>query len=77
MAAYDMAALIWLCYTVLAPSRSASLAAVRAQEGNSALEDARVPVVADSLLDSMDRTVERLLYPRDEVKVNVPAGTRP
>src|SRR5271157_5087746 len=73
MAAYDVAALIWLCYTVLAPSRSTVLAAVRTQEWNAALEDARVPAGADSLLDSMDRTVERLLYPGDEVKVNVPA----
>jgi len=75
MAAYDVAALIWLCYTVLAPSRSTVLAAVRTQEWNAALEDARVPAGADSLLDSMDRTVERLLYPGEEVKVNVPAGT--
>jgi hypothetical protein len=75
-AAYDVAALIWLGYTVLAPSRSSALAAMRSQEWNSALEDARVPVGADSLLDSMDRTVERLLYPPEEVKANVPAGTR-
>jgi hypothetical protein len=76
MAAYDVAALIWLAYTALAPSRSAALAAMRSQDWNSALEDARVPTGADSLLDSMDRTVERLLYPHDEVKANVPAGTR-
>src|SRR5271165_5942534 len=75
MGAYDVAALIWLYYTVLAPSRSTVLAAVRTQEWNAALEDARVPAGADSLLDSMDRTVERLLYPGEEVKVNVPAGT--
>ncbi len=74
--AYDLAALIWLGYTALAPSRSASLATMRSQEWNSALEDARVPVGADSLLDSMDRTVERLLYPREEVKANVSAVTR-
>src|SRR5271166_5841159 len=47
MAAYDVAALIWLCYTVLAPSRSTVLAAVRTQEWNAALEDARVPAGAD------------------------------
>ncbi len=75
-AAYDIAVLIWLGYTVLAPSRSAALAAMRSQEWNSALEDARVPAGADSLLDSMDRTVERLLYPAEQVKANVPAATR-
>jgi len=76
-AAYDLAALIWLGYTALAPSRSSALAAIRSPEWNSALEDARVPAGADSLLDSMDRTVERLLYPREEVKASVSAGTRP
>jgi hypothetical protein len=77
MAAYDVAALVWLCYTALAPSRNTALAAMRSQDWNSALEDARVPAEADSLLDSMDRTVERLLYPAEEIKANVPAGTRP
>lgn len=75
-AAYDLAALIWLGYTALAPSRSAALAAMRTQEWNSALEDARVPAGADSLLDSMDRTVERLLYPREDVKASISAVTR-
>ena len=74
-AAYVIAALIWLGYTALAPLRRPALAAMRSPEWNSALEDARVPVGADSLLDSMDRTVERLLYPPEEVKANVPAGT--
>ncbi len=77
-AAYNVSALIWLGYTVLAPSRSSALAAMRSKDWNSALEDARVPPEADSLLDTMDRTVERLLYPRDEVKVNAAsASTRP
>jgi hypothetical protein len=75
MAAYDIAALIWLCYTALAPSRSKVSAAIRTAEWNSALEDARVPIGADSLLDSMDRTVERLLYPREEINANLTAGT--
>jgi len=74
-AAYDMATLIWLGYTLLAPSRSTAVAAMRSPEWNSALEDARVPAEADSLLDSMDRTVERLLYLREEVKANAPAST--
>jgi len=70
-AAYDVACLIWLVYTVLAPARSSALSPIRSPEWNSALEDARGPVGPDSLLDSMDRTVERLLYPREEVKANL------
>jgi hypothetical protein len=75
-AAYIVSVLIWLGYTALAPIRSnVALASDRAKDGNYALEDARVPVVADSLLDSMDRTVERLLHPSEEIKVDVPAAT--
>lgn len=74
-AAYNLSVLIWLGYAALAPSRSGAFSAVRSPEWNSALEDARVPAEADSLLDSMDRTVERLLYLREEVKANAPAGT--
>jgi hypothetical protein len=76
-AAYLFATLIWLGYAfAAAPSKSKLLerGAVRSKDWNSALEDARVPVGADSLLDSMDRTVERLLYPREESKVNITAG---
>ena len=75
MAAYDIAALVWLAYTALAPSRSSAPSAARSGDWNSALEDARVPTGADSLLDSMDRTVERLLYPPEEVKANLAAGS--
>jgi len=74
-AVYNVSTLIWLGYAALAPSRSSALAAI--PEWNSALEDARVPAGADSLLDSMDRTVERLLYPREEVEASLSAGTRP
>jgi hypothetical protein len=76
-AAYLFAVIIWLGYTLAAePSRSKlqEKVAVRSADWNSALEDARVPVGADSLLDTMDRTVERLLYPREESKVNVTTG---
>jgi hypothetical protein len=75
--AYLVAVLIWLGYTLAAaPSRSKlrERLTARSADWNYALEDARVPVVADSLLDTMDRTVERLLYPREESKVNVTAG---
>src|SRR5215469_14014283 len=68
-AAYLMTVIIWFGYTLAAsPSRSlvADEVPVRSKDWNSALQDARVPVAADSLLDTMDRTVERLLYPQPE-----------
>ncbi len=76
-AAYLCATLIWLGYSMAAaPSESKVLetTAQRSKDWNSALEDARVPNGPDSLLDNMDRTVERLLYPREESKVRISAG---
>jgi hypothetical protein len=76
-AAYLIAVMIWFGYTLAAaPSRSrvAEPILLRSQDWNSALQDARVPVPEDSLLDNMDRTVERLLYPPEESTVNLPAG---
>lgn len=73
-AAYLMAVLIWFGYTLATDSVESKLAEqslLRSKNWNSALEDARVPVVADSLLDTMDRTVERLLYPPEEAKVKL------
>jgi hypothetical protein len=74
-AAYLTAVLIWLCYTLAAaPSRSPVAESVaRSKDWNFALEDARVTTGADSLLDTMDRTVERLLYPPEEAHVKVSA----
>ena len=76
MAVYDFSVLIWLGYTALAPARSrAASSAARPKDWNYALEDARVQPAEDSLLDTMDRTVERLLYP--EVKAtSIAAGHR-
>jgi hypothetical protein len=74
--AYLMAVLIWVGYTLAsAPSQSRVREEVllRSKDWNSALEEARV-VPADSLLDSMDRTVERLLYPPEEAKIKVASG---
>ena len=71
-AAYMVAVLIWLGYALkAAPSRSkvAEESALRPKDWNSALEDARVPVVAESILDTMDRTVDQLLYGRKEAHV--------
>jgi hypothetical protein len=47
----------------------------RSKDWNYALEDARVQP-EDSLLDTMDRTVERLLYPREEAKAQVASPNR-
>ena len=71
-AAYLMTVMIWFGYTLAAsPSSSKVTEAVRSKHWNSALQDARVPVPVDSLLDTMDRTVERLLYPREESPVKI------
>ncbi len=73
-AAYLIAVMIWFGYTLAAaPSRSTVAEAVllRSKNWNSALQDARVLVTEDSLLDDMDRTVERLLYPPEESTGNV------
>lgn len=74
--AYLAAVLIWLGYTMAAAPSESKVAevVVRSKDWNSALEDARVQPGADSLLDTMDRTVERLLYPREESKVNISTG---
>src|SRR5579863_434696 len=74
--AYIMAVVIWFRFALAAaPSRSkvAEQSLVRSQDWNSALQEVRVSP-ADSLLDSMDRTVERLLYPQEEAKVKVSSG---
>ena len=74
--AYLVAVMIWLGYSLAAEpaeNRVAQRSLLRSGDWNSALEDARVPAVADSLLDTMDRTVERLLYPPEDVKVKVSA----
>lgn len=74
--AYLATVLVWFGYTLAAaPSKSKAGAEVvlRTQDWNSALEEARV-VPADSLLDTMDRTVERLLYPPEPAKVKMAGG---
>jgi hypothetical protein len=76
-AAYAISTVIWLGYTALAPARSRALATARSQVWDDALEDARVQPAENSMLDKMDQTVERLLYPREEAKTRVAAGNRP
>ncbi len=74
-AAYLVAMLIWLVYTVV-PMRARVAARqplLASEKWDSALDEVRNPVAAVSLLDSMDQTVERLLYHRDnDANVTVP-----
>lgn len=75
--AYLVAMLIWLAYTALpATVRSAAKQPAQApQKWDQALDDARNSAPAVSLLDTMDQTVERLLYLKG-VEANVNAPTR-
>jgi len=76
-AAYLVSALVWLAYTALpAKERSAvKVAATASQKWDYALDDARNAPPAESLLDNMDQTVERLLYPR-RTGAKIAAGNR-
>ena len=62
--AYLVSMLIWLVYSVMpVKARVGAKQRVTASEKwDSALDEVRNPVPAVSLLDSMDQTVERLLY---------------
>ncbi len=76
-AAYLVSVMIWFGYSLAAaPARSgvAEELLQRSKDWNSVLEDARVPAAEDSLLDTMDRTVERLLYPPQESAVKISGG---
>ena len=75
--AYLVSALVWLAYTALPAKARGNVKVIAAssQKWDSALEDARNAPPVESLLETMDQTVERLLYhPRTEAKVTV--GTR-
>jgi hypothetical protein len=64
--AYTVSMLIWLAYTAL-PAKERSpgkQTAAASQKWDYALDDARNMPPVESLLDSMDQTVERLLYHR-------------
>jgi hypothetical protein len=65
--AYVISTLIWLAYAAL-PSTvrgGAKQVAEATQKWDQALDDARNAAPVTSLLDSMDQTVERLLYHRE------------
>ncbi len=73
--AYLLAVVIWLGYTLAAAPSKSKLdqeSLLRSEDWNSALQEARTPVADSSLLDNMDRTVERLLYPPTEAQAKVP-----
>ena len=75
--AYTASMLIWFAYTAFpATVRSgAKQPAEATQKWDHALDDARHPTPVTSLLDSMDETVERLLYHRP-AEANVTVATR-
>ena len=63
--AYIISTLIWLAYTALPSTvRSGAKQAEASQKWDHALDDARNAPPAVSVLDTMDQTVERLLYHR-------------
>jgi hypothetical protein len=66
--AYTVSMLVWLAYTSLPATErgDAKVAVPASQKWDIALDDARNTPPAVSLLDSMDQTVERLLYHRHE-----------
>jgi hypothetical protein len=75
--AYVVSMLIWLAYTAL-PSTvrvGAKTAAEATQKWDHALDDARNGVPVTSLLDSMEETVERLLY-HSSSEAEAPVATR-
>ena len=72
--AYLAACLVWLGYVAYPKSLRAGETAseARSKDWNEALEDARAQIQNESLLDTMDKTVEQLLYHRQQRKANLP-----
>jgi predicted transporter len=71
---YLLSMMIWIAYAVFPATARVGVkqAAEATHKWDRALDDARNPAPAVSLLDTMDQTVERLLYHRgDEVSVPV------
>ena len=72
--AYILSTLVWLAYVVLPATvrNGATRQADATQKWDRALDDARNAPPAVSLLDTMDETVERLLYHRgDEADISI------
>jgi hypothetical protein len=68
---------IWLVYTLVAvpaKKKTGVEVALRSNDLNYALERARVAPV-DGLLESMESTVERLLYPPEDAKAEKSSPT--
>lgn len=70
---YLIACVVWLGYVAYPKSLRAgeSASEARSKDWNEALEDARAQVQGESLLDTMDKTVEQLLYHRQQQKANL------
>ncbi|MFZ1136538.1 MAG: hypothetical protein WAN69_16430 [Candidatus Korobacteraceae bacterium] len=75
--AYIVSMLMWLAYAILPATARVGMkqAAEATHKWDRALDDARNPAPAVSLLDTMDQTVERLLYHRGD-EVSVPVANR-
>lgn len=75
--AYIVSMLMWLAYAILPATARVGMkqAAEATHKWDRALDDARNPAPAVSLLDTMDQTVERLLYHRGD-EVGVPVANR-
>jgi len=74
--AYMVSVCIWLGYTMMTAPVASPVTAdafARSKDWNVALDEVRVLPV-DGLLDSMDRTVERLLYPPEQSGVKITTG---
>ncbi len=74
---YLVCALVWAAYSMLPVNsrRAVKETADSSQKWDQALDDARNTVPAVSVLDTMDKTVERLLYHRG-AEAGVPVATR-
>ncbi len=74
--AYDVSILIWLAYTALPTTvRSREAIVAKSQGVNQALEEAREQPATQSLLDTMEKTVERLLVAKASAAVTVHSNT--
>jgi predicted transporter len=74
---YLLSMMIWLAYAILPATARVALKqpAEATHKWDRALDDARNPAPAVSLLDTMDQTVERLLYHRAE-EASMPVANR-
>ena len=75
-ASYDLAVFIWLGYALLSEPSRRGKQLMRAKDLDNALQDALLTGGDDSLLDTMDRKVEKLLYPKEKAEISVASAHR-